>query len=174
MNMARSRVLSTEAKNFRRSSSPTGRGSLCGSRTWCRLGEDRAHELAVLVGQEGIQRDDRGQAAIDCSGLEALFGLRGYEAVDVAKCELVEFAIAHEAREDAQIILVVSPCAGIRTPTANPMDEAFDLGEHVDTSQEQNVGLVSSSCTRRCDSRHLPVTEVANLSDRSYLYTYAT
>ena len=67
------------------------------------VGQDRADEVGVFVGQEGVEGDDGGQAAVDGGGLKAAGRLGGDEAVDVMEGNVAGWAVAGKGGELGEV-----------------------------------------------------------------------
>jgi len=92
------------------------------------VGQDGANEGRVLVRQEGVEGGDGRQPAVDSAGLEALVGLIGDKAVDVAECDFAGWTVPGKGRELEQVVAVVAPRARRWIAAAEPVDKRLDFG----------------------------------------------
>ena len=75
-------------------------------------GQHGADQVRVLVGQEGVERGDGRQAAVDGRRLQPAGDLLGDKAVDVVKGDGLGWPVADDGDELLEVAAVVAPGAG--------------------------------------------------------------
>src|SRR5258706_12631325 len=89
--------------------------------------QDRTNQVGIFVREEGIQRHDRRQTAIDGSGFESPFALQHHETIYFFQRDFIWRTVSPDFHEKAQVIAIVPPRARSRVASAHPVDEPFDF-----------------------------------------------